>query len=89
MILFLSVESRDVEAAISSITSASTPIASTSTNKNEKTTGDNFFLLLWVSNLSFPTLYHFEETKTYRYIALTLPTSLKLMALNNAGFVFS
>ena len=35
--------------------------------KNEKTTVDNFFKLLWVCSLPSPTLYHFEKTKTFIY----------------------
>ena len=43
--------------------------------------------LVW--SLPSPTLYHFEETKTYPYIALTLPTSLKRIVPNYSVFVFS
>ena len=57
--------------------------------KNEKMTIDNFFLLLWVCCLPSSTLYYFEVTKTYLYIAITLFTSLKLIVPNYALFVFS
>ena len=56
--------------------------------KNEKTTVDNFFKLLWVCSLPSPTLYHFEETKTYPYITITLPTSLMLIVPNYFVFFF-
>ena len=75
--------SRDVKAAISS-----TAFASASTKKEERTTVDNF-LLLWVCSLPSPAFQHFEEKKTYAYIAITLFTSLKLIFPNYSVFVFS
>ena len=56
--------------------------------KNEKTIVDNFFYILWVCSLPSPTLYHFEETKTYPCITITLPTSLKLIVPNYFVFFF-
>ena len=38
-----------------------------SITKNEKTTVDNFFKLLWVCSLPSSTLHHFEKTKTFIY----------------------
>ena len=35
--------------------------------KNEKTTVDNFFKLLWVCSLPSRTFHHFEKTKTFIY----------------------
>ena len=54
--------------------------------KNEKTTVDTFFLLLWVCSLP-SILNHFEETNTHPYIALALPTSLKLIVLNYSALL--
>ena len=57
--------------------------------KNEKTNVDNFFKLLWNCSLPSPTFYHFEETKTYPYVVLTLPASIKLIVPSYSVFVFS
>ena len=35
--------------------------------KHKKTTVDNFFSLLWIGNLSSPTLHHSDGTKTFSY----------------------
>ena len=71
---------RGVEAAISS--TASTSID----KKRKKRPLTNFFSFCvcvggWVCSLP-STLYDFEETKIYPYIALTLPTSLGLIVPN-------
>ena len=59
------VRTRDVEAVIfQTLPLPPLPLPPT---KNEKTTVDNFFKLLWVCSLPSPTLYHFEETKTFIY----------------------
>ena len=58
---------RDVEAVIFEtlpLPHLSLPLPPT---KNEKTTVDNFFKLLWVFSLPSPTLYHFEKTKSFIY----------------------
>ena len=67
---------------------ASTPSASAFTNKKRENDGGEFFKFWCVCSLPSLTLYHFEKTKIYPYIAITLGTSLKLVVLNYSVFPF-
>ena len=62
-------KTRDVEAVIFQTLPFPFPHLSLSLppTKNEKTTVDNFFKLLWVCSLLSPTLYHFEKKNTFIY----------------------
>ena len=60
-------QSRDVEAVIFQPLPLPHRSLALPLTKNEKTTLDNFFKLLWVYTLPSSTLHHFEKTKTFIY----------------------